>query len=402
MYRTNLILKGVNKSNRFGKITIEITFQTGSLRERIYIPTGEKVPIEFWQKGKISKAYPSHKDISKRVEIIHNEIRAQLFDLERKNGFINKNLYNDSIQGDKNTEQDLLTLLDKFIEVKNLSSKKKLIEKLKTIRNQLTTFLKGRRLFLNEVNQEFVNSLTKYWVEEIGLQPNTVAKNFGFFRQFMNYLKNEEILTSLKYQRLEYPSEVDTNTVVLNKEEVISLTRYIPRSESLRKVKDLFLIMIYSGLRYSDAVRINPSWVRGDFLFVNTQKTGEKVSIPLHPKLKGLLEAHQYDVSKIRISNQKFNDYVKVLCQEAGITSLIEIVKYEKGEKKYLTFTKFKLIASHTGRRTFITNSILAGIPLPVIQKITGHRKLSTLQKYVEISDESKKSELEKLGEYFK
>lgn len=64
-------------------------------------------------------------------------------------------------------------------------------------------------------------------------------------------------------------------------------------------------------------------------------------------------------------------------------------------------FPKFKLIASHTGRRTFITNAILAGIPLPVIQKITGHRKLSTLQKYVEIADEKKKSELKKLTDFY-
>jgi integrase len=60
------------------------------------------------------------------------------------------------------------------------------------------------------------------------------------------------------------------------------------------------------------------------------------------------------------------------------------------------------MIASHTGRRTFIINAILAGIPLPVIQKITGHRKLTTLQKYVEIADENKKTELEKLSNFFK
>ncbi|HAZ26810.1 MAG TPA: hypothetical protein DCY95_21435 [Algoriphagus sp.] len=110
---------------------------------------------------------------------------------------------------------------------------------------------------------------------------------------------------------------------------------------------------------------------------------------------------YEYDLTPLKISNQKFNDYVKGLCKQAGITDQIEIVRYEKGVKKYLTFPKHQLIASHTGRRTFITNAILAGIPLPVIQKITGHRKLSTLQKYVEIADEFKTKEFNKLEKFY-
>jgi integrase len=401
MYRTNTALKGVNKSTRVGKVTIEITFQIGTSRERIYIPTGEKLPVEFWTNGTISKAYPSSKEVSKRVSVIHNEIKALLFDLERKNGFVTKNLFNEAYFGKGETDQDLLVLLEKFIQIKDLSAKKKLIEKLRAIRNQLKAFLNGRKLYLNEVNQEFVNALTKYWVEVVGLQPNTIAKNFGFFRQFMNYLKNEEVLTSSKYQRLDYPSEVETNTVVLTRSEVLALDTFEPRTEHQKKIKDLFLIMIYSGLRFGDAVRINPSWVRGDFLFINTQKTGEKVSVPLHPKLKEVLVPIRFDVSSIQMTNQRFNASVKELCEQAGINQFVEIVKFERGKKKYLVYPKFKLIASHTGRRTFITNSILAGIPLPVIQKITGHKKLTTLQKYVDIADDSKKAEFEKLSQYF-
>lgn len=401
MYRTNITLKGVNKSTGQGKITIEVTFLMGSLRERVYITTGEKLPIEFWRNGKISRAHPNSKDIITRIGVIHHEIKTLLFELERQHGFVNKNLFNDAYFGQGETDQDLLILLDKFIEVKDLSSKKKLIEKLKAIRNQLKSFLNGRRLYLNEVNQEFVNALTKYWVEVVGLQPNTISKNFGFFRQFMNYLKNEEVLTSLKYQRLDYPSEVETNTVVLTKEEVGALAAFKPDTDHLFKIKQLLLIMIYSGLRFGDAIRINASWVRGDFLFINTQKTGEKVSLPLHPKLKEVLVPIRFDVSSIQLTNQRFNASVKVLCEKAGIDQLVEIVKFEKGKKKYLVYPKYKLVASHTGRRTFITNSILAGIPLPVIQKITGHKKLTTLQKYVDIADDSKKAEFEKLSQYF-
>jgi len=242
-----------------------------------------------------------------------------------------------------------------------------------------------------------VNKLASFWRDNKGFQPNTISKNFKFLRQFLNHLHNEDILKSSKYRRLQYPKEVETFAVVLSREEVIQLINYQPETPSLVRVKDLFLILIYTGLRFSDAIRISKSWVKGEFLIVNTQKTGERISIPIHHKLKELLSVYGYDVTALKISNQKFNDYVKILCEKAEINDMVEVVKYDRGKKVYEPILKFKLISSHTGRRTFITNSILAGIPLPVIQGITGHKKLSTLQGYVKINDSGKINELEKI-----
>ena len=154
-----------------------------------------------------------------------------------------------------------------------------------------------------------------------------------------------------------------------------------------KKIKDLFLVLIFTGLRFSDGVRISKSWLKGESLVVNTQKTGEKVSIPIHTHLREVFEKHSYDLKPIKISNQKFNDYTKVLCEKAEIDDWVEVVQYQKGNKVYQSIPKFQLISSHTGRRAFITTSILAGIPLPIIQKITGHKKLGTIQKYIKLED---------------
>ena len=154
-------------------------------------------------------------------------------------------------------------------------------------------------------------------------------------------------------------------------------------------------------MRFSDGVRISKRWVNNGFLNIHTQKTDEKISIPIHPILKEILDKYDYDLQVLKISNQKFNKGVKELCFEAGIVQEVEVVRYEGSTRKYLAIPKYQLIASHTGRRTFITNSILAGIPLSVIQKITGHRKLTTLQKYVDIADGIKAEEMVKLSRYF-
>lgn len=401
MFRTKYVLKNASKKSGLGKITLEIYFSSDGKRERIYLPTGEEIHEKYWTNGMVAKSYPQKIQLLRRLEEKHHEVKQQLYQWEKEIGYLNADLVKSKLKEEPVWEKDILTLFEEFMEVKKLTAKHKMVIKLNTIKNHLRIFICRRKMYLVEYNQAFINKLTHYWEQKVGLQPNTIHKNFRFILLFLNYLKKEGILDNEHYKEFQYPRMVETNTIVLGKHEVVKLLKYAPKTNSESKVKDLFLVLILSGLRFGDAVRISRSWVRGEFLYINTQKTGEKVSIPLHPKLKEVLEKYEYDLAPLRISNQKFNDYVKDLCKKAEITDQIEIVKFEKGVKKYLIFPKCQLIASHTGRRTFITNAILAGIPLPVIQKITGHRKLSTLQRYVDIADDSKKVELEKLSNYF-
>ena len=45
-------------------------------------------------------------------------------------------------------------------------------------------------------------------------------------------------------------------------------------------------------------------------------------------------------------------------------------------------------VSSHSFRRSALTQMSNAGIPLRVIQEISGHRNLEQLQKYLEVSDQ--------------
>lgn len=401
MYTTKVVLKSISKRTGKGKLNIEVTFQSISKRERVYIDTEESIEKKYWVNGKISRACTNQKEVWRRVEFKLNAIKDTLFALENEHGFVNAGLFKNHLSEDVPQEKDLISLFDEFIEVKRITAKLKMVKKLITIRNQILKFTGKRKYYLHDFNQKLVNQLAYFWQQEIKLQPNTIHKNFKFLLLFMNYLHKEGILDSERFRHLNYPKAVESNVVLLEMAEVKLLMKYQPNSIRLSRVKDLFLILIFTGLRFSDGVRISKRWVSNGFLLIHTQKTDEKISIPLHPVLKELLEKYEYDLNCLRISNQKFNKAVKELCMHAGINQEVEVVKYEGGIRKYHSKPKYELIASHTGRRTFITNSILAGIPLSVIQKITGHKKLTTLQKYVDISDGIKAEEMEKLSKYF-
>ena len=55
-------------------------------------------------------------------------------------------------------------------------------------------------------------------------------------------------------------------------------------------------------------------------------------------------------------------------------------------------------VSTHSFRRTALTMMSSAGIPLRVIQEISGHNDLGTLQRYLEVSPEQKRNAVAVIG----
>ena len=55
-------------------------------------------------------------------------------------------------------------------------------------------------------------------------------------------------------------------------------------------------------------------------------------------------------------------------------------------------------VSTHSFRRTALTMMSSAGIPLRVIQEISGHNDLGTLQRYLEVTPEQKRNAVAVIG----
>lgn len=145
----------------------------------------------------------------------------------------------------------------------------------------------------------------------------------------------------------------------------------------------MFLIGCYTGLRVSDFSRLSAAHI-GRHITIKTHKTGIPVVIPIHPVVREIIESG-FDLTNT-ISDQKFNEQIKELCRLAGITEDVLINKNEGGKNVEKIIPKYKLVSSHTARRSFATNAYKAGVPTIAIMKITGHTKESTFLKYIKVS----------------
>ena len=166
----------------------------------------------------------------------------------------------------------------------------------------------------------------------------------------------------------------------------VSITQKV---DSLNMARDRFLIGAFTGLRVSDFTRISEANIKDNFIRIKPMKGANKtedVIIPLHPVILELMNTgFDFDA---KVYDQKINKHIKDVCMMAGINELVTITRTEGGEKKDTTLPKYKLITTHTARRSAATNMYKAGIPSLSIMKITGHRTERSFLKYIKITAE--------------
>lgn len=221
-----------------------------------------------------------------------------------------------------------------------------------------------------------------------GFAVNNIAKHIDNLRQFLRAaqleniaIDNNAINTKHFIIKRENSENIYLSENELKKIEDLNLSE----SNTKDKVKDLFLIGCFTGLRISDFSNIKPYNIKEDFIEIVQFKTGDKVAIPLHDVVKGIFK--KYDNKAIpKISEQKFNKYIKEIAKEAGISELIEKQQTKGGEKVVNVLEKWQLVTSHTARRSFATNAVKKGIPIQVVMKITGHKKESVFLKYIKLN----------------
>lgn len=128
----------------------------------------------------------------------------------------------------------------------------------------------------------------------------------------------------------------------------------LPLSGHLDRAYDHLIIGCRTALRVSDYEKVNNS-VDGDLIIISeADKTKEPVYTPIHWQVKKTLEKHEGSLPPI-ISEQKFRDYIKIVCEKAGITK--DFFDDRQGyRKKGKTGQKYELITTHIGRRNCLTN----------------------------------------------
>lgn len=255
-------------------------------------------------------------------------------------------------------------------------------------RSFYTDFVK----FLQSIDVTSLKEKKRAEKEGIKLKPrymanNTIASKIKKLKSVMNDATYAGINNNLKYKSAFNLSE-DADTVYLNEIELQKLNDIdLSKNERLDRVRDLFLVGCWTGLRFSDLEQVEERNIKNGMLYVTQKKTVGRIVIPIHKTVERILAKYGGRTPE-SISNQKFNDYLKELCQKAELNSLVLRTLTRGGIRDSKHYEKWELITTHTARRSFATNLFKQGVKAQTIMQITGHKTEGAFLRYLRISAE--------------
>lgn len=267
-----------------------------------------------------------------------------------------------------------------------------------TTLNALKEYSSKKRIHLafTSIDLNFYDSYTSYLWKEKKLNDNTVGTHIKHIKTLMNEAFERDLHNNLKFKKKGFVvMRKDSDSVYLSEAEIDKLLALdLSEDKKLERVRDIFCIDCWLGLRYSDLVRVTKDKIIEEngitLLKIEMTKTNSVVRVPINPKAIPLLT--KYDYTLPAISSQKFNSYLKEITKnkKAGLNSEIEITTLKAGQKERTRYPKHELITSHTARRSFATNLYLQGVSSQHIMAVTGHKTEKAFRAYIRLSDMEK------------
>ncbi|MFY7998856.1 MAG: tyrosine-type recombinase/integrase [Candidatus Kapaibacteriota bacterium] len=372
-------------------ILLDVVHQT----KRVRVSTGLTVAPKDWNKAKkrVHAKAPNAEILNMALEKILNDANAVYVQSMLQGNPFEPQMIRDHIKlgtSNKNASETLQSVFEAYCDsqLKN-GVRAGSLKVYRTMFKHIRGFEKatGRPLTYAGLDAEFFDNFLAY-LRGLGFVDNTVHKVVTTFKSFLKWADEKrgvKIHAAYKH-RLPLRLKTESDHVALSEKELAMIEALELDSDTgMAKARDLFLLQCYTGLRYSDAVRLTSEHIQSTHIRIETVKTRQALTIGLHPHIKPILD--RYDGKAPQISNQKTNKYLKDICKRAGLTEEVRRVEYRGAERHELPHPKYEGIGTHTGRRTFVTIALRKGIPSEVIRRATGHRNLRSFDSYVRVTD---------------
>ena len=270
----------------------------------------------------------------------------------------------------------------------------------------------GRKYDFQDINMDFYYSYTSF-LKGKGLSINSVGKCIRDLKVILHAAEIEGLNKNAGWREKKFKgTRVDVDSIYLTLDDLNRIMN-VDLSElgsGYEKARDIFMIGVWTAQRVSDYSNIDKTafntLIRDNdkqeitYLNIRQKKTGVKVAIPCNTAMKAILKKYDYQLP--HLSDKVINRDIKVIARIAGLTETIEIETTKGGVSKKERIPKWRLVHSHTARRTGATLMYLAGVDLYDIMKITGHTTPAMLKKYIKADSLEIVEKLTEKYDYFR
>ncbi len=260
-----------------------------------------------------------------------------------------------------------------------------------TQKNRMTTYslLAQYRpgLTFKELTTRFIFDFDRY-LRKCGMHVNTVAKHMKHLKAFVNSAIDKGYLTTENYafRRYRIKTKEFKHTFLLPEEiKKLEELSFTGRRSSWQHILDAFLFCCYTGIRYSDFTHLSEKSIvqinEKPWIVFHSIKTGTEVKLPLSL----LFDGKAWKL--IRKYKDQLPAFFTLRPNSSINKTLIRIGKLAGIEKRF---------SFHSARHTNATLLIDKGANITTVQKLLGHRNISTTQIYSEVMESTLVNDLKK------
>ncbi|MEO8853313.1 MAG: site-specific integrase [Ginsengibacter sp.] len=322
--------------------------------------TGQKINADLWNNDArtVGKKHTNATLINSVISKEINELKVKVLE----NALTGGN-FADALIKEKANNLSFFEFSENQITQKNYAPETRrayriFLEKIKAVKPYLK---------LSEINYKFLQSYESHLRDVLKNDINTIWGNMKFINTMMNDAVKLKYLNENPFNNYVRPKYKQTRREFLNLKELQLIEEFREKTndKDLNIVANYFLFMAFTGLRYSDATRVNNSHVlEGQRIVIETQKTKQTANIYLNDKIKPLLAFILEN--RLVISQADFNRKLKLIVAYCGI---------------------HKKVSSHTGRHSFGAALVALGVPEKSAQGLLAHGNAASTKIYYHLEN---------------
>lgn len=351
-------------------VQIEILYE----RKRKYVSTGVKVYKDQWTDKSHVVNRPDMMLLNKRLDEQKGRIDEYLNTIISDGERFDFDTFGRWLKGDEERRRSFLEWMEERIDSRGDLREGTRRNQRKTV-NALRDF--GRIVDFSELTPANITKFDDY-LHRRGIKQTSV---WGYHKTLKTYVREAlrlELIEKDPYANMKVERGKSEWGRYLTIEELDTMMDAKMPTESIDKVRDLFVLQCLTGMAYADLMAFDFSKVtkKGDTYVLHDErrKTGVGFTVVLLPKAMEILR--KYDYKLPNITNAQYNMRLKVVADACGIE---------------------KPISSHYGRRTCGMVLLNKGFPIEVVAKVLGHSNIQTTQEaYARILDETVEREFER------
>ena len=270
-------------------------------------------------------------------------------------------------------DKSLIAVQKKFIDyLKKQGKSSSTILAYNTDLNQFIDFLAKRQITqINSVGKEQIEEFKEYLAYNKYL-PKSTSRKLNAIKSFFRYSKNQNLIEINPTENVEYLQYETKPPRILNQMEYRSLRDAVRNDIRLAAVIELLL---QTGLRIGELARLELDDIKENQIRIRIYESQPERTVILNQAAKKALDRWVEFRPKTQVKN--------VFITKTGKPFLIRNIRTIVN--RYFKEAGIKDVTINDLRHTFIAHQLANGASVVLIQKMVGHKRLSTTEKYLNL-----------------